>query len=141
MWIDWLLPAALALGLDQSSKALVLARRGGGRDRSAGRWPRIRVIENPGPWPGSVRGRIMLALVWGVAVAGTILLMRVLPPFQETLAHVGLGTAIGGATGNLIDGLRRGAIVDFIDLRVWPVFNLADAAIVGGLGVAVWSVW
>ena len=51
-----------------------------------------------------------------------------------------LGLVMGGATGNLIDrlfrspGVGRGAVVDFLDFRVWPVFNLADSAIVcGGL--------
>jgi signal peptidase II len=53
---------------------------------------------------------------------------------------VSLGLLLGGATGNLLDrlfrapGPGRGAVVDFIDFRVWPVFNLADSAIVcGGL--------
>jgi signal peptidase II len=55
-------------------------------------------------------------------------------------ARVGFGAALGGATGNLIDQLRRGAVMDFIDLRIWPVFNLADTFIVVGLGVALWSI-
>jgi signal peptidase II len=61
--------------------------------------------------------------------------------FQTGAARVGFGAALGGATSNLIDWLRRGAVMDFIDLRIWPVFNLADAFIVLGLGVALWSVW
>ena len=51
---------------------------------------------------------------------------------------VGVGLVVGGAFGNLADrafrspGLLRGAVVDFIDLRWWPVFNLADTAITFG---------
>jgi len=48
---------------------------------------------------------------------------------------VALGLLAGGAAGNLVDRLLRdhgGAVVDFIDLQWWPVFNLADAAITCG---------
>jgi signal peptidase II len=50
---------------------------------------------------------------------------------------VGLGLVLGGALGNLTDRIVRGSglngrVVDFIDFRVWPVFNLADSAIVVG---------
>ncbi|MBN1458970.1 MAG: signal peptidase II [Armatimonadetes bacterium] len=44
-----------------------------------------------------------------------------------------LGLIVGGALGNLLDRLRLGAVVDFIDLQVWPVFNLADIAITVGI--------
>jgi signal peptidase II len=57
-----------------------------------------------------------------------------------TLGPVGIGAAIGGATGNLFDQLRRGAIVDFIAIGWWPVFNVADAAIVSGAGLALLSI-
>ena len=46
---------------------------------------------------------------------------------------MGLGLALGGAGSNVLDQLRRGAVVDFLDLGWWPVFNLADAAIVAGV--------
>lgn len=52
--------------------------------------------------------------------------------------RVAFGAMFGGAAGNLIDGVRRGAITDFIDLQVWPVFNLADTAIVTGAVLAGW---
>ncbi len=42
---------------------------------------------------------------------------------------------LGGALGNLLDRVRLGSVVDFIDFKIWPVFNLADTAIV--LGVAI----
>ncbi len=56
---------------------------------------------------------------------------------RSALAAVALGLVLGGALGNLTDravrapGLR-GRVIDFIDLHVWPIFNVADAAIVVG---------
>jgi signal peptidase II len=41
----------------------------------------------------------------------------------------------GGAIGNLIDRLRVGAVIDYVDLSVWPVFNLADVAVTVGAGL------
>jgi signal peptidase II len=47
----------------------------------------------------------------------------------------GVGLMVGGALGNVTDRLRFGYVVDYVDVHVWPVFNLADAAIVAGAGV------
>jgi len=47
----------------------------------------------------------------------------------------GAGLIFGGALGNIADRLRFGYVVDYLDVHVWPVFNLADAAIVAGAGV------
>lgn len=49
--------------------------------------------------------------------------------------QVGIGLILGGAVGNLIDRLRAGAVIDFLDFRVWPVFNFADTAITIGVGL------
>ncbi len=46
---------------------------------------------------------------------------------------------IGGALGNLYDRLRYGHVIDFLDFRVWPVFNLADAAICVGVALILWD--
>lgn len=54
------------------------------------------------------------------------------PMPQAALALLG-----GGAVGNLIDRLRVGAVVDFIDVSVWPVFNLADVAVTAGAGLLI----
>jgi signal peptidase II len=48
---------------------------------------------------------------------------------------VALGLLIGGSTSNLIDRIRLGHVTDFLDLRWWPAFNLADSFIV--IGVAI----
>ncbi len=47
----------------------------------------------------------------------------------------GIGLILGGALGNLVDRVRVGAVLDFLDFRVWPVFNLADTAITIGVGL------
>ena len=65
---------------------------------------------------------VLVALLVGMGRSG--------PP--TPLAAFALGLVLGGAAGNLADRLLRdhgGAVVDFIDLQWWPVFNLADAAI------------
>lgn len=53
--------------------------------------------------------------------------------FSNPYVRLSLGLQLGGAFGNLIDRVRLGHVVDFIDLGWWPVFNLADSAIVIGL--------
>ena len=57
------------------------------------------------------------------------------------MVAIALGAIAGGAIGNVIDRLRFGAVVDFIDAHVgdwhWYVFNVADAAIVCGVAALV----
>jgi signal peptidase II len=49
------------------------------------------------------------------------------------LTQVTLGAVLGGAAANAVDRFRQGYVVDFVDLHRWPVFNVADAAIVTGI--------
>ncbi len=49
--------------------------------------------------------------------------------------HVAFALIFGGAVGNIVDRLRFGYVHDFIDFRVWPVFNVADSAITIGVGL------
>jgi signal peptidase II len=59
---------------------------------------------------------------------------------QPALFQTGLALFSGGACGNLADRLYMGKVVDFLDFRVWPVFNVADMAICLGAGCILWSV-
>jgi signal peptidase II len=54
---------------------------------------------------------------------------------RHPVLPVALGLLIGGSTSNLIDRIRLGHVTDFLDLRYWPAFNLADSFIV--IGVAI----
>jgi signal peptidase II len=53
----------------------------------------------------------------------------------STGVHVAFALIFGGAVGNIIDRLHFGYVHDFIDLRWWPVFNVADSAITIGVGI------
>ena len=77
-----------------------------------------------------------LAFVWCVSFSAVWLLRSRGVLFQSGLSLAGLGAALGGAAGNLIDILRRQAVIDFVDVGWWPVFNLADVGIVAGLILA-----
>jgi len=81
-----------------------------------------------------------------VGVTAVVVAIILATSFRHTSRIVGasLGLVLGGALGNLTDrALRdedfRGRVVDFIDFHVWPVFNLADSAIVVGAVVLAWA--
>lgn len=75
---------------------------------------------------------IGLVVVVGLAVLGPRL------AGTSRLALSGLGLVLGGAAGNLLDRLRLGHVVDFIDVHFWPVFNIADVTItVGAILIAI----
>ncbi|MDP3919953.1 MAG: signal peptidase II [Candidatus Omnitrophota bacterium] len=57
------------------------------------------------------------------------------------LVRVGLALIVGGAIGNWVDRLRYGAVVDFLDFRVWPIFNVADSAITIGVCLYIILLW
>ena len=83
---------------------------------------------------------VILALVAMAALAGLAMYAAMLP-FDQRLARFGLALIVGGAGGNLIDRLRFGYVVDFVDLywRDWHfwAFNVADAAITIGVALMI----
>lgn len=93
--------------------------------------------------PGAAFG--LLAYQTPLFVAVTVLLITVLLfsynklSRERYLLRYGLALILGGALGNLSDRLRYGFVVDFLDFRIWPVFNLADMAIVAGACFLVWE--
>jgi signal peptidase II len=79
---------------------------------------------------------------WGLAVLGlaVVTLLSVwLWRTRTRLSGAAIGLIIGGALGNIADRIRWGAVTDFLDFHVgqyhWPAFNVADVAIVSGVGL------
>lgn len=85
---------------------------------------------------GSAYAPYILSAVSLVIVCGLLIWLRRASGRMETIA---IGLVIGGALGNTVDRLRWGAVADFFDLHVagyhWPAFNIADSAIVVGVGL------
>ena len=79
----------------------------------------------------------------GVLVGLITLSLLVLFIWAHTSKHLtgiyrwAMALILGGALGNWIDRMRLGAVVDFLDFRVWPVFNLADCGISIGVGLYI----
>src|SRR5262245_37719175 len=127
-----LLAASLVVALDQSTKSLALALLREERNVRIGFVGLRTVLNRRMGWViwNSDAAPVLLLLVEFVLLLAVIQFGGV---FTGPLAPAALGTALGGAGSNVLDRLRRGAVVDFIDLKVWPVFNLADVAIVLGV--------
>jgi len=139
-WLEPVLSATAVLVADQVSKALVTARTAPHRPIQNRSLVSIRHVQNRRGRLTFVAGRPALVGTWAAALALAGLLLQYGMLGHGTLGPVGVGLAIGGATGNLLDRLRHGAIVDFIAVGWWPVFNLADAAIVSGVCLAFLAV-
>jgi signal peptidase II len=88
--------------------------------------------------------RVFLTIIAIAAVAGMIWMMKKARPDQKAL-HWALALVAGGAIGNLIDRLYFGVVTDFVlwryETHEWPVFNIADVALVAGVGLMFVDMW
>ena len=86
-----------------------------------------------GDWPA------MPLVLTGFSAAVSLGLAVWLLRSRQRAVVFGLGLIVGGAVGNIVDRLRFGAVIDFVDLHVaglhWPAFNIADAGITLGVGL------
>jgi signal peptidase II len=91
---------------------------------------------------GAAFGIFQNQLIWFVLVslfAIGIIIYNLKNKTHTLLIKLCLSLILGGAAGNLIDRLRLGCVIDFLDLRVWPVFNLADAMITVAAVILSWE--
>lgn len=134
--------ALFALFLDQLSKAAV--QRFLAEGESVTLIPRIfylTYVRNP----GAAFGLFAYQTAFFIAVTLTVIVLVLVMARQARengrSLKLGMGMVLGGAAGNLIDRLRLGVVIDFLDFRIWPVFNLADAAIVLGALLLARELW
>ena len=138
--------AAAVVALDQVTKAIVLATLEPGRTQP--------VIDGVLHWtlqrnPGAAFG-LFQGIPWAFTVLATAIAVAIVAGagrIPDRFHAAALGLVLGGAVGNLVDrvarppGFPRGHVIDFIDLRVWPVFNVADSAVVVGAALLVIASW
>ncbi len=94
-------------------------------------------VQNPGVAFGLLAG--LSPFITAIAALTLVFLLFYNRGRQIRTRAAGAGVAAmaGGAAGNLIDRVRLGYVVDYLDVHVWPVFNLADVAIVLGAAVLI----
>ena len=138
-----LLAAFGVILLDQITKNLVLKHMHAGQSI-----PLIEnifhltFVQNTGIAFGLFQNSNIFFLVVSLAIMLGIIYALLHTSKEEQSIHVLLGMVLGGAMGNIVDRLFLGYVVDFLDFRIWPVFNVADSAItlaIIGLIVVLWK--
>lgn len=133
--------AAVVVGVDQTTKSIAQAHLQGGPVHVLGPLS-LALGYNTGSAFSLLTGWAPLlgAVAALLAVALAVMAWRT----RRRSVAVALGLVLGGALGNLTDRLVRGhhgAVIDFIDFRYWPTFNVADACIVVGIALLVVLAW
>ena len=147
--LSWLVVSAVVIVLDQVTKAWVLA--------SLPEYQPVTVIDGFWNWyrsyntgaafsflsdAGGWQKYFFLVLALGICTLLAVWLART--PRRDWRTALPFALVIGGAIGNVIDRLRHGHVVDFIQWHwrdhAWPAFNVADSAIVAGaVGIALFG--
>jgi signal peptidase II len=131
--------SAVILVLDQVSKEMVLdffSTRSGSVEVLP--FFNLVLVYNPGVSFGMLQAgsTFMPWVLTGVASLITLSLLLWLAGADKAVTAAALALVIGGATGNIIDRVRMGAVVDFLDFHAfglhWPAFNVADSGVVCG---------
>ena len=142
-WALFAIVAGVVVVADQLSKAWIVANvRQGEPTAVIGDLVRLTIVHNTGGIFGLFgQSAMLLALASTVVIALIVLYQAREGRRYHWLLSAALGLLLGGAVGNLIDRLRLGYVVDFVDMGVggmrWYTFNVADAAISTSLVVLI----
>jgi signal peptidase II len=161
-WAILAVTVLLVLALDQGTKALVV--RNLAANRAWAPFPALERIftfthvQNTGIAFGQFQGLGFLFSIVQLLVALAIPVYYAQLPYAPLSMAVALGMVQGGALGNLIDRFRTGLVnfqtsgdlldsiqrayvTDFLNFKVWPVFNVADLCVVSGVCILVYLLW
>ena len=135
--------AGAVLILDRLSKAWIRHHFQLGESRPVTSWFYLTFVANTGSAFGLFQGNNRALLTLALIILGALLYgARGLTERGGFLGALGVALVLGGAVGNVIDRVHYGQVIDFLDFRVWPVFNIADSAItVGTISLIVGLLW
>ncbi|MCR4962261.1 MAG: signal peptidase II [Firmicutes bacterium] len=126
----WLI-VLFCIGLDQLTKYLVVSHMTLGQSIPViPNVLHITYVLNEGASFSMLQGQKWLFLVITLAVLIAICCLLRKIPKEEKWLRWSMAVFVGGMLGNFIDRLRQGAVIDFIDIRVFPIWNVADSLLV-----------
>ncbi len=130
--------AVLVVACDLATKALASRLLLPGRPIPViGDFVRLTLVHNSGAAFGLFPGSRVAFIIFSLLAIGVIFTLFIRLPGRGRAELVALGALLGGALGNLHDRVRAGFVVDFIEVGIgrfrWPVFNVADIAVTGGV--------
>lgn len=109
----------------------------------------LTLVHNTGIAFGMLKGKA--SLIFLVTLAGLMFIAYYLRKdyFNSSVNRqrialyekIAIGFVIGGAIANMIDRLRFGYVIDFLDFRIWPVFNIADSCITVGAFILMFKIF
>ncbi|MDX6410810.1 MAG: signal peptidase [Gaiellaceae bacterium] len=135
---EWLALAAVALaaiGADQLTKHIVSSKLAlDDQVRVIGPLS-LHHVQNSGIAFGLFSSATFVVIVLTTVAVGWMLVFFARSGSRHPVLPVALGLVIGGSVSNLVDRVRLGHVTDFLDLKFWPAFNLADSFIVVGVAI------
>jgi signal peptidase II len=134
-WIGLSAIALAALGGDQLTKHIVSSHLSLDAERHVIGPLSIHHVQNSGIAFGLFASATPVVTLLTAVAVGWMLLFFARSGARHPVLPIALGLLIGGSASNLVDRIRLGHVTDFIDLRFWPAFNLADSFIVLGVFV------
>ena len=122
-----------ALVIDQITKQLVLNNLGIGASWPVDGFFRFTFARNDGTAFGLFQDNGTLLTFVSIGAVALIVYFYREAVMVSWFTRTALGLQLGGALGNLVDRFRHGYVVDFLDVGPWPIFNIADSAIITGI--------
>jgi signal peptidase II len=134
-WTGLGLVALAAVAADQATKVLVSRQLALGDEVDVAGPLSIHHVQNSGIAFGLFSSATTLVIALTAVAVAWMLAFFARSGARHPVLPVGLGLVVGGSVSNLADRVRLGHVTDFLDVRFWPAFNLADTFIVVGVVV------
>ena len=126
---------------DQVSKYVVVTEMVPGESLPIiGEFFHLTYVLNPGAAFGLFAHQRWFFVIIALVLIGAVIYFYPRLKREGAMLHYGTVAMAAGAIGNLIDRIRTGLVIDFFDFRVWPVFNVADIAIVLGVIAMIYAI-
>jgi len=134
-WLSLFVVALAAIAADQLTKAIVTSR--------LALWDEVHVVgplsihhvQNSGIAFGLFASATLVVILLTTVAVAWMLYFFARSGGRHPVLPIALGLVIGGSVSNLVDRVRLGHVTDFLDLKFWPAFNLADSFIVVGVAI------